>query len=223
MLVVFALALAACGGSGTAEQQAETAAEDSTAANQYMHRSTREELIARFEAAERDSWQKPAEVVDLLGDLSGKTVADLGAGSGYFAVRLAKTADRVIAMDVSSEFLSYIQRRADTMALHNLETRHTKTDDPMLRENEVDVLLTVNTYHHIKDRTAFFKKVLAGMKPGGQLYVIDFLPGDMPHGPPPKIKVAPDAARKEIEAAGFNDVRIDTTLLTYQYVITARK
>ena len=227
LYVLFALAgllLAGCGGKQSdSEADAARAAADSADAQKYMHHSTREELIARFEAAERDSWQKPAEVVHLLGDMEGKTVADLGAGSGYFAVRLAKEASRVIAMDVSAEFLSYIQQRADTMALHNLETRHTKPDDPMLKENEADVLLTVNTYHHIKNRPEFFGKVLEGLKPGGKLYVIDFLPGDMPHGPPPEIKVAPATARYEIKEAGFKNVRIDTTLLDFQYVITAEK
>ena len=80
-------------------------------ANEYMHQSSMNELVERFESPERDAYQMPDKVLNTLGDLKGKTIMDIGAGSGYFSVKLAKHAGQVIAADVSKDFQEYLQKR----------------------------------------------------------------------------------------------------------------
>jgi len=115
-------------------------------ANEHMHQSSVEDLIKRFESPERDAYQQPQKVLENLGDLSGKTVMDIGAGSGYFSVKLAENGATVIAADVEDKFQEYLRNRIDKNNLKNIETRKIPYDAPGLSEEEVDMVLIVNTY-----------------------------------------------------------------------------
>src|SRR5579864_911511 len=87
------------------------AAAQESAANQYMHQEDFGKLVARFEDPVRAQWQKPEKVIASLGTLDGKTVADIGAGTGYFAFPIAKEAAKVIAIDIDQRFLDYIEHK----------------------------------------------------------------------------------------------------------------
>jgi 2-polyprenyl-3-methyl-5-hydroxy-6-metoxy-1,4-benzoquinol methylase len=136
----------------------------SNAANEHMHQRSVEELIERFESPERDAYQKPEEVMEYLGDISNKKIMDIGAGSGYFSVKLAKKGAHVIAADVNDEFQQALKKRIENNKLKNIELRKIPFDSPDLSDNEVDMVLIVNTYHHIEDRIAYFSKVKKGIK-----------------------------------------------------------
>lgn len=195
------------------------------AANDHLHRMSFQDLVARFEVAGRETWQKPEEVIDLLGDLRGKTVLDLGAGTGYFSVRLARHGAKVIAADIDKRFLDFIQARAKAEGTDGgqVVTRLIPYDDPGLAAAEVDAVLMVDVYHHIEKRPIYFAKLRKGMKPGGVLLIVDFHPNKTnPEGPPPELRVAPKDVEEELRKAGFTQFDWKEDWLEYQYVLTAR-
>lgn len=235
LLVLSALFLAACGGSDApppAEPETESESVEHEHAdgheghnhghhdaNKHMHQSSFEELLARFNDPARDEWQQPNKVIELLGDLSGKTVADIGAGGGYFTFPMAEVAEKVIALDIDTNFLQYINEQCAKHARENVEVRHTPEHSPRLTPGEADAAIIVNTYHHIQNREAYFGQVAAGLKKGGKLLVVDFKAEETPMGPPVDMRIDPEVVIKELEAAGFVLQGIDRNLLPYQYVI----
>lgn len=191
-------------------------------ANEYMHQSTMDELVERFESPERDAYQMSEKVLDALGDLKGKSIMDIGAGSGYFSVKLAKHADQVIAADVSKDFQEYLKKRIEKEQINNISLRLLPFDSPALKDGEVDMVFMTNTYHHIDHRPRYFALVRKGIKSGGSLVIIDYVKSDIPVGPPTEHKVSMDQIIAELKKAGFTTFDIDVNLLPYQFIITAR-
>lgn len=232
----FLLTVLSCGGPNSNQSADETPstqqeehpspAETDTAneVQQYLENFDFNVLIEKYEDPERRMWQNPDLVLDKLGDLSGLVVADIGAGTGYFTFRMAENAHKVIAIDVDSRFLEYIEERKremDADQAGNIDTRLTTEDDPSLRPNEADIALVVNTYHFIENRADYFEKVKKGLKDSGRLAIVDFKAGNMPVGPPEELKVSPETALKELRQAGFQQFSIDSVSLQYQYIIIA--
>nr|WP_321412694.1 methyltransferase domain-containing protein [uncultured Allomuricauda sp.] len=192
-------------------------------ANEYMHHSSVDNLIKNFESPERDAYQQPDKVMEYLGDLQGKTVMDIGAGSGYFSVKLADKGAKVIAADVDDEFQEYLNQRIAENHLENIELRKIPYDGPALKDREADMVLIVNTYHHIENRPDYFAKVKRGLTGNGELFVIDFFKTeDVPVGPPMHHKVSIDAVVSELKKAGFTSFEVVVDLLPYQYIVKAQ-
>ena len=198
------------------------AKDSSNTANEYMHRSATDDLINRFESPERDAYQKPEKVLEYLGNLEGKKIMDIGAGSGYFSVKLAEKGAHVIAADVSDEFQAALKKRIADNSLENIELRKIPYDSPNLDDKEVDMVLIVNTYHHIENRSDYFLKVRKGIKPDGELVVIDFFKKEIPVGPPVNHKVSLETVKRELEQAGYTQLDINTDLLPYQFIVRAK-
>ena len=192
-------------------------------ANKFMHRADFHELVARFEDPARAEWQKPAEIIASLGSLEGKTVADIGAGTGYFAFPVAKKAAKVIAIDIDKRFLDYIDHKKQTQRVGaNIETRLTVPDSPGLKPHEADVVLIVDTYHHIENRIEYLTKLKNHIRKGGVLVVIDFKKEAPPSpGPPAELRLAQEQLESELKSAGFTMISADTNMLPYQYIIKA--
>jgi len=221
--------------SGTAEQiipdqshqqdkaagQTERAHHHNGAANAHMHQSSVADLVKRFESPERDAYQQPEKVLQYLGEVAGKTIMDIGAGSGYFSVKLAKKGASVIAADVNEEFQDYLRNRIEENKLAHIELRKIPYDSPDLKDNEVDIALMVNTYHHIEDRVDYFKKVKAGIKENGEVVIIDFFKSDTPVGPPVEYKISMDQIVAELKNAGFDHFQLEVNLLPYQFIVKA--
>lgn len=226
--LLFFVILHGCGGSESKDNKLDSQ-------NQYLPNGQMvltTESDSAFEALEdldhgdRENWQKPQMVISRLGDLSDKVVADIGAGTGYFTMPLARKARKVIAIDIEQNFLDYINRRlshSTDRATLNVETRLVKPEDPMLKEGEADLVLIVNTYGFISERVAYFTKVRKGLKPDGKLVVIDFKKEPLPVGPPTETKLATTQVSAELDSAGFRTVTVDFTSLEYQYTLTAEK
>jgi len=174
-----------------------------------------------FDDPRRDEWQKPDEVIGALGLAPDATVADIGAGTGYFAMRLSPAVPkgRVYAVDVETEMVKYIALRAAARGLANVIAVRGATDDPRL-PGKVDLVLLVDTYHHIEDREFYFTRLRGMLKPGGRLAVIDFKP-DSPEGPPADARIAPQTVKAELDRAGFLVVE-EHTFLPYQYFLVLR-
>jgi len=191
--------------------------------NIFMNKSSFEELVERFEGEERLEWQKPEEVINLLGPINGKKIMDIGAGTGYFAFRMAKRGANVIAADVDDRFLEYIENKKEETNSRNVKIRKVEYEDPLLAKNEVDHVIIVNTYHHIDNRAAYFTKVANGLKKDGSLMVVDFKKKKTPFGPPKRYKVSAQQVTKELSEAGFTSFDVNSELLENQYVIIAYK
>ena len=191
--------------------------------NNQMLRTSVTELIKRFESPERDAYQQPEKVLAYIGDVSNKTILDIGAGSGYFSIRLAKKGAHVIAGDVDDEFLNYIKKCVKKEQLDALvEVRKLPYDSPALKDKEVEIALIVNTYHHIEDRSIYFAKVLKGLKPDGELIVIDFFKKELSVGPSSDHKISKEVVVDELKEAGFQNFVVNTDLLEMQFIIRAK-
>jgi len=198
-----------------------SAAEDN-AANQHMHKTDFRELVARFEEPSRAEWQKPEQIIATFGSLEGKTVADIGTGTGYFAFPVAKRAAKVIAIDIDQRFLDYIEHKKETQKTGaNIETRLTVPNSSGLKPLEADLVLIVDTFHHIENRVEYLKKLKAAFRKGGALVIIDFKKEETPLGPPIEIRLAEEQVESELKAAGYTIVSADRDTLPYQYLIKA--
>jgi ubiquinone/menaquinone biosynthesis C-methylase UbiE len=129
-----------------------------------------------YEGFGRDEWQQPEAVIALLGIGPGDRVADLGAGGGYFAFRLADAvgpSGRVYAVDVQDDMLGYLAQQARERGAANVTVVKAALDDPQLPDGEIDLLFTSNTYHHIADRPAYFRRVLDDLAPNGRVAILE--------------------------------------------------
>lgn len=196
-------------------------------ANEHMRKHGFESLAGAFESPERAKWQKPDEVVRILGELSGKTVADLGAGTGYFTFRLVKKAKKVIALEPSEYFIQYIKNKREKLPKKyqkRLKTRLVSYDDPLLFPGEADIVLSVNVYHHIKNRIVYFRKVWDVLPKGGKLVIVDFKKdSSLSGGPPNHLKLPLNQVVEELSQAGFRSMRANTKILEHQYILIAKK
>lgn len=185
-----------------------------------------ENLVADFESKDRGIWQKPELVISLLGDLENKTVADIGAGTGYFTFRMVPRAKKVIGIDIDERFIRFLDSvnvRLREPYRNRFESRLAKADDPLLRPEEADAVIIVNTYGYIQQRIAYLKRLIKGISPGGQLLIIDFKKNNLPIGPPEEFKVSLSQVENELLSAGFNIVKVDKDALDYQYIVLAEK
>ncbi|MCB9587145.1 MAG: methyltransferase domain-containing protein [Polyangiaceae bacterium] len=190
----------------------------STTAN---HRFEDPERWAKvFDDPERDEWQKPDAVLDFLKLPENALVADLGAGTGYFSVRLAKRVPKgkVFAVDIEDKLLKHLASRAEKAKLGNVITVLAAQDDPKLPPN-LDLVLVVDTYHHISERVPYFEGVAKKLSAKGRVVIVDFKLGDLPVGPPDKHKISQDQTHTEMEAAGFQ-LCDELKTLPYQYVLS---
>jgi SAM-dependent methyltransferase len=156
-----------------------------------------------FDDPARDDWQKPHEVIQALKLAPDAVVADIGAGTGYFAVRLAHMTPqgRVYAVDTEPDMVKYLGERAQKSGLTNLVPVQGAPADPKL-PGKVDLVLLVDVYHHIEQRAAYFRKLAGALKPGGVVAIIDFTK-ESPVGPPPGSRIAASAVKAEMTAAGY--------------------
>ena len=163
-------------------------------------------------APSREAWQKPDEVVKALGLKPGESVADIGAGTGYFARRFATHVGKVYAVDIDETLL----KTAAENAPPNLETVLATPDDPKLPEASVDVIFFCNVLHHIENRAAYYQKLARALKPGGRIVNIDFYKKPLPVGPPAGKKLSENDVVTEFKAAGFTLTKTHA-FLPYQY------
>lgn len=173
---------------------------------------------------EREAWQNPDLVIEKLGDLSGKIVADIGSGTGYFTFRISRLADKVLAIDIEQRYLDYIEDRKLELPIEQadvIETRLTVEDEPNLHTDEVDAILMVNVFYYLNNRTTYMKIVNNALRENGILGLVDFKLGDLPVGPD-KDKVPPEEVIENLKSAGFSEIILDMESLQYQYIITAK-
>lgn len=178
-----------------------------------------------YDDPSRDAWQKPAELVAALALAPGDRVADLGAGTGYFLRHLAGAVGpggTVFAVEVEKDLVAEIRARAEKEKLPQVVPVLGSFDDPRLPRGAVDLLLVVDTFHHVDDRGRYFREVASRLSPKGRLVIVDFEKRPLPVGPGMGHKLDDDQVVAELAAAGWELVRRHDGLLPYQYVLEFR-
>ena len=197
LLLTAFLALSAGAGllpASAAAQSPHTAQHSFSGAEQWAH---------VFDDPKRDEWQKPHEVIEALALKPDAVIADIGSGTGYFAVRFANMVPqgRVYGVDIEPDMVKYLAERAKREKRGNVISVAGAPEDPRLPE-KADLILMVDVFHHIGDRARYFRKLQASLKPGARVAIIDFRM-DSPEGPPQAARIAPDRVIAELKGAGY--------------------
>jgi arsenite methyltransferase len=177
--------------------------------------------IAMLEDPQRDAYQKPHDVIMALDIKEGEAVADIGAGSGYFALRLAHHVGdkgRVYAVDINPDMIVYLNRRIRDLQLKNIVTILAAPDDPLLMDATINRFFICDTWHHIENQKQYLALMKKMLKPGGQVIMIEFQKKDLPVGPPIEMKIAREDLVRQMEANGFKLAK-EHTFLPYQYFL----
>jgi ubiquinone/menaquinone biosynthesis C-methylase UbiE len=156
-----------------------------------------------FDDPARDAWQMPSQVIDVLALSPRMSIADIGAGTGYFSTRLAKAipGGTVYAVDVEPSMLDHIRKRAHGEHLKNVITVQANSSSPNLSK-PVDLVIVVDTYHHLPNRSTYFRELQKSLVAGGRVAIIDFRK-DSPDGPPPEFRFEAGQIISEMKQAGY--------------------
>jgi cyclopropane fatty-acyl-phospholipid synthase-like methyltransferase len=180
-----------------------------------------EMFIEKFDGAERDEWQKPDEVIESFNLSDDAVVVEIGSGTGYFAVRLAEHLKngKVIAFDQSANMTAYLENRVRKLGLTNVEVHTSAPEGNITLEEKADLIFSVDVYHHLQDRTAYFSKLASLLTPEGKLVIIDRTEEKI-KGQPSGHRVSAEKAKEEMKEAGFEFVENFDFLLPVQYYLT---
>ncbi|HLK11984.1 MAG TPA: methyltransferase domain-containing protein [Candidatus Binatia bacterium] len=203
---------------GATACRAPAASHDATAHHDFVDVA---HWAAVFDDPARDAWQKPDAVVGALGLRPGMTVADLGAGTGYFERRLAGAVGAVgtvFAVDTEPGMVEHLRARAEREGTDNVVPVLASPATPRLPAGAVDVVLIVDTFHHLDDRLAYLHALRRVLRPGGRVAIVDWRKRPLPVGPPPEHKLPRGQVVEEMEAAGYALVGAPD-VLPYQYFL----
>jgi SAM-dependent methyltransferase len=181
---------------------------------------TRPADLLLLEGPDRASWQRPDQIMDELRIGETSVVADIGAGSGWFTMRLARRVPngRVYAQDVQPEMVAAINRRVSREGLDNVKTVLGTTNSPGLDKTvRLDAILIVDVYAEIDERVTFLRNLTASLKPHGRIGVVNYKPGAGGPGPCADRRFPASVVEQDARAA---DLRVVSTMdLRYQYVV----
>ncbi len=159
-----------------------------------------------LESSARDRWQLPEEVLEALGVAPGQTIADIGAGGGYFTERFSRKvgpAGRVFATDVQKTMVRKLERRVEKRDLANVTVIRGAFDDPRLPPASCDLVFFSSVYKEIDERPRYLQHVMKTLKPGGRVAILEYRPQTREPGPPREHRLSEETVLAEMGAAGF--------------------
>jgi ubiquinone/menaquinone biosynthesis C-methylase UbiE len=177
--------------------------------------------LGLLEGPDRDAWQKPDQIMDALGIADGSAVADLGAGGGWFTIRLARRVGPngvVYAEDIQKQMLEATFRRVAREGLRNVRTVLGTADDPRLPLESLDAVLILDVYHEMEDPVALLRNLRRSLKPTGRVGIVDYKKDGYGPGPALEDRVEPDAIVRDATAAGLRLLKRET-FLPYQFLL----
>lgn len=181
--------------------------------------------LGLLEAPDRDAWQRPDLVMDSLGVADGSVVGDLGAGGGWFTIRLARRVGPnglVYAEDVQPQMIEAIERRVKREGLRNVRAVLGTTRDPRLPKSALDAILIVEAYHEMEDPVGLLRNAAVALKPQGRLGVIDYKKDGLGPGPPLEDRIDPETIIRDASAAGLRLISRGT-FLPFQFLLVFGK
>lgn len=240
--LALALALTACTSAPTTDDASpaeEPATHDETTEEHHAHHGHHghdhsghhdhrfedpERYAERWNDPARDEWQQPRAIISAMEIREGSTVADIGAGTGYFTPYLSEAVGpegRVIAVDIEEAMLHYIANMAEEQGLQNVDTREADFDSSNLAPGEVDQIITVNTWHHIANRGAYSAHLYEALTPGGSVWVVDY-DVDSLEGPPMEHRLPAEVIIAELEEGGFR-AELHELELDRQFIVVGHR
>jgi ubiquinone/menaquinone biosynthesis C-methylase UbiE len=179
-----------------------------------------------FVLEEPRNWQDTKEIMERLHIKTGDIVADIGAGSGYFTIPLAKRVGdmgMVFAEDIQIEMVNYITKKIEALEMNNVRVIFGKPDDPSLLDNFFNIVFLANTYHEMEKPFLMLKNINKDLRYYGRLAIIDWDPTKKPpFGPLTEDKVPEDTVIKEVESVGF-DLIEKHNFMPYHYFLVFKK
>lgn len=218
--VIFTLGAAAA----AAQHGTHPSCDQARASGRYGNPADLDAYIKHLADPARDAWQKPDEVVAALRLRPGQVACDVGAGPGYFTLRLARAvgnAGRVYAVDVEPKILDALRERLAGSGLRNVTPVLALADDPLLPAAACDVVLIVDTYHHFPERVAYLGRLARALRPEGRIVNIDYQKRATPVGPPLDHRLSREVFLGEARSAGLV-VAEEPAFLPYQYFVVLR-
>ena len=181
---------------------------------------------AWLDRSEREVEEAPDEALNIIGIKKGSTVADIGAGSGYMTVRLAKRVGAtglVYANDIQQAMLDLLDKRLKASRVSNVRLILGAPDDPKLPSASIDLALLVDVYHEFSEPQAMLRRLHDALKPGGRLVLLEYRKEDpsIPIRPEHKMSVA--EVKMELEPEGFRLARVDDGLPIQHVLIFGRQ
>jgi ubiquinone/menaquinone biosynthesis C-methylase UbiE len=177
--------------------------------------------LGELEGPDRDAWQRPEQIMDALSIGEGSVVADLGAGGGWFTVRLSRQVGpngRVYAEDIQPQMIEVIKRRVQRDRITNVETKLGTATDPRLDPGSLDAVLIVDAYHEVEEPVKLLRNVARALKPKGAIGIVNFKQDGGGPGPPMEERVDAEQVIADAQAAGL-ELRKRETFLRYQYML----
>ncbi len=159
--------------------------------------------VAVLESEERKIWQNPEEILSAVEMKPHFIAADLGCGSGYFTVALARKVKKVYGIDVQEEMLGFLEAKMGKLKIKNIELLLSKPDEIPLEDESVNLLISVNTLHEFGNREKMIKEMRRVVKKGGRLLIVDFKKEETGFGPPVGIRISMTKAVRLFEEKGF--------------------
>ena len=174
-----------------------------------------------LESEDRKTWQNLEEIIGLLELKPSYVVADLGCGSGYFSVPISRKVKKVYGVDVQKEMLKFLEQKIQEQKIVNIETLLSEKNRIPLQNENVDLLLSVNTLHEFRNKEKMISEIRRVIRPKGQAIIIDFKKEDTDFGPPISIRVSKEQAKFIFEKQALTALK--TYDLMYHYVIIFQK
>jgi len=182
-------------------------------------------MIKKFEDKKRHTWQMPEQIVQTLGVKSGYTVADIGAGTGYFTGYFAKAAGaggRVYAVDVDPGFIDFLNKRAAKDGWKNVTVQKAPYDNPELPDKSCDIIFFSDSWHHLSNRPQYIGKLYKALKKNGRLVIVDYRYFQLPNTPPLDHRIPRAQVVKVVRENGFK-LHGEFFFLPRQYFLIFKK
>jgi ubiquinone/menaquinone biosynthesis C-methylase UbiE len=184
------------------------------------------ENLGLLEGPDRELWQRPEQIMDALSIAEGSVVADLGAGSGWFTIRLANRVGpngKVFAEDIQPEMIGVIRRRVNRENLQRrVEVKLGKPVDPELPPNVLDAALIVDSYYEMEQPVVLLRNLARALKKNGRIGIVNFTKAGGGPGPPMEERVDPERVIREARTAGLTLIA-QPNFLRYQYMLVFAK
>jgi ubiquinone/menaquinone biosynthesis C-methylase UbiE len=179
-----------------------------------------------LERSERELEEMPEAALEAIGVQKGMKIADVGAGVGYFTVRMARRVGptgTIFAQDIQPEMLGRLRRRLKNAGINNVETVLGTEQDPNLAANSLDMIIMVDVYHELSEPQQMLRKLGAALKPSGRLVLLEYRKEDPAVPIKLEHKMSVREAKTEVEAEGFELVKVDPTLPRQHILIFKKK
>lgn len=163
------------------------------------------QALGWLERDEREQEEAPSRAIEALGLPPAAVIADIGAGSGYYSFRISPKVPqgKVVAVDIQPEMLDYLRKKATELSVTNVEPHLGTIEDVKLPPSSLDAALMVDAYHEFSHPAEMLASLYRALKPGGQIFLLEFR-GEDPRVPiKPLHKMTEAQARLEFEGAGF--------------------